>query len=86
MKHAGQAALDTIEPLLERIRAAGGLKEKSRGVFYLRSKSFLHFHEDPKGMFADIRAGATKDFDRLKVEGAASEDELLARIRASTGQ
>jgi hypothetical protein len=81
MKHAGQTALDSIEPLLQRIRAAGGLKEKSRGVFYLKSKSFLHFHEDPKGMFADVRAG--DDFDRIKVDGPASEDELIARVQAA---
>ena len=29
--------------------------EKKRGVFYFKSRAFLHFHEDPKGMFADIR-------------------------------
>ncbi len=31
------------------------LKEKSRGVFYRKSKATLHFHEDPAGLFADMR-------------------------------
>ncbi len=82
MKHAGAAALDGIEPLLARIRAAGVLKEKSRGVFYLGARAYLHFHEDPAGMFVDIRALDGKDFDRLELDGAA-EAEILARIAAS---
>ena len=81
MKHAGGAALDGIEPLLASIRAAGVLREKSRGIFYLKSRAYLHFHEDPAGMFADIRAPDGKDFDRLKLDPAA-EREILARIAA----
>ena len=81
MKHAGPAALDQLEPLLVRIRAAGVLREKSRGVFYLKSRAFLHFHEDPAGMFVDIRAADGSDFDRLKLN-AASEALVLARIAA----
>ena len=79
MKHAGAAALDHIEPLLGKIRAAGVLREKSRGIFYLKSRAYLHFHEDPAGMFADIRAIDGGDFDRLKLDKAA-EREILARI------
>ena len=83
MKHAAAAALDTLEPLLARIRALGGLKEKSRGVFYWKSKAFLHFHEDPKGMFADIRAGDSKDFDRFKVDEPAGADAVVERVRTA---
>lgn len=83
MKHAGAAALDTIEPLLAAIRGVGGLKEKTRGIFYLRSKAFLHFHEDPAGMFADIRAADGKDFDRIKIDGPAKAEALLARVKAA---
>ena len=39
MKHAGAAALEQIEPLIDRLRALPGLKEKSRGVFYLKSRA-----------------------------------------------
>jgi hypothetical protein len=85
MKHAGAAALDQLEPLLAAIRAAGALKEKSRGIFYLKSKAYLHFHEDPAGIFADIRAADGKDFDRLKVDEAAGAAELRARIAALPG-
>jgi hypothetical protein len=82
MKHAGAAVLDTIEPLLERIRAAGVLKEKSRGVFYFKSKAFLHFHEDPAGVFGDVRAADGKEFDRFKVDEAAGAQQIMARVSA----
>ena len=79
MKHAGADALDRLEPVLTRLRAYSQLREKSRGVFYLRSKAFLHFHEDPAGLFADIRAPGAADFDRIKVDDPAGVDELMGR-------
>jgi hypothetical protein len=84
VKHAGAAVLDQLEPLLARIRAAGALREKSRGVFYLKSRAYLHFHEDPAGVFVDIRAADGKDFDRMKLDQAV-ETEVLARIAAVAG-
>ena len=55
MKHAGAATLDSLEPLLSRIRALRAFQEKTRGVFYLRGRAALHFHEDPGGLYADLR-------------------------------
>lgn len=80
MKHAGAAALDRIEPLLVRIRRHTALKEKSRGCFYLKQKGFLHFHEDPAGMFADLSPAGGKGFERLKVDETGGADDLLRRI------
>jgi hypothetical protein len=80
MKHAGPAALDQLEPLLAQVRAFAGPKEKARGVFYLKSRAFLHFHEDPAGLFADIRAPDAADFDRLKVDDKVGAEALLARL------
>jgi hypothetical protein len=80
MKHAGPAALDALEPLLARIRAMQGLKEKSRGVFYFKSKAFLHFHEDPVGLFADVRAADASGFDRIQVDTDAGRQALVARL------
>ena len=79
MKHAGADALDRLEPLLHRLRATGLLKEKSRGIFYLKSRAFLHFHEDPAGLFADIRDAGGKDFERLPIVGPQDWDALVAR-------
>ena len=82
MKHAGAAALEQIEPLIDRLRALPGLKEKSRGVFYLKSRAFLHFHEDPQGMFADLRTEDGNDFDRFKVDAPESWDGFVEVARS----
>jgi hypothetical protein len=78
MKHATAAALDALEPLLAEIRTRDGLKEKSRGVFYRRGKAWLHFHEDPAGLFADLREGA--DFTRFAVGAPESRPDFLAAL------
>ncbi|WP_430418779.1 hypothetical protein [Phenylobacterium sp.] len=76
MKHAGAAALDQLETLLNALRAVPSLRETSRGVFYRRGRAFLHFHEDPRGLFADLRDGP--DFERFDVTDPAGRDALLA--------
>jgi hypothetical protein len=81
VRHAGPAALDALEPLLADLRGVVGLVEKGRGVFYRRGRAFLHFHEDPKGLFADIRNEDGGDFDRIEVTAAETWPELLALAR-----
>jgi len=76
MRHAGGAALDHLEPLLARLRQIARLKERTRGVFYLKSKAFLHFHEDPAGLFADIRAADGLAFDRYQIDSASAQEAL----------
>jgi hypothetical protein len=53
MKHAGAEVLESLEALLVHLRAIGDLRERLCGTFC--RKSFLHFHEDPAGIFADLR-------------------------------
>jgi hypothetical protein len=81
MKHAGKDTLDSIEPLLGDLRGLAGLKEKSRGAFYWKSRGFLHFHEDPKGLFADIRLADGSDFERLDVTSEAAKARLVEIAR-----
>jgi hypothetical protein len=81
MKHAGDEALDGLEELLVRIRELAGLKERKRGVFYRGSSAFLHFHEDPAGMFADVRTDS--DWQRIPVNSRAEQRALVAKIRAA---
>jgi hypothetical protein len=80
MRHAGPAALDRLEPLLAEIRAIPDLVEKSRGVFYRRSQAWLHFHEDPTGLHADLR-DAKGDFERIRVEETDERTAFLGRIK-----
>jgi hypothetical protein len=78
MKHAGPEALAALGPLLVELRARVLLKEKSSGVFYLKSRAFLHFHEDPKGYFADVRL--EEDFDRFPATTERQRATLLRRV------
>jgi hypothetical protein len=75
MKHAGPSALATIEPLLTELRTINALTEKRPGVFYRKSAAFLHFHEDPAGMFADIRVSG--EWQRLPVDTTAQRRRLV---------
>ena len=77
MKHAGAEALDAIEPLLRQVRLLPGLIEKKRGIFYRKSKAFLHFHEDAASMFADIKRSGDGDFVRLRVSTAAERKAFV---------
>ena len=81
MRHARDQDLDRIEDLLVQVRALPGLSEKKRGVFYLKSKGFLHFHEDPAGMFADLTGADGKGFNRIDVTKAAGQAALIALAR-----
>jgi hypothetical protein len=78
MKHASVQTLQRLSDLLDEIRQRERLKEKKLGIFYRKSKSFLHFHEDPAGIFADLTVGGT--FDRYPVNTAKERKELLAAI------
>lgn len=80
MKHAGAAALDQLEELLTELRARSWLKEKTRGVFYHGGKAWLHFHDDPSGLYADIRQGDA--WGRFRVSDPAEWQRLLACIDA----
>jgi len=86
MKHAGAGALDKLADLLADIRATGALKERNRGVFYFKSKAFLHFHEDPAGLFADVRTAEGGDFDRIKIDDADGRAALLEYVRRAIGE
>lgn len=81
MRHARDADLDRIEELLVRIRTLPGLTEKKRGVFYRKSRGFLHFHEDPKGMFADI----SDPDERIDVTNTAGQARLIEAARRRLG-
>jgi hypothetical protein len=81
MKHATAAALDQLEPLLQRVRALERLKERSRGVFYRSSQAFLHFHEDPAGLFADVRFAS--DWERSRVNLKSEQAALIRKIKSS---
>ena len=85
MRHITAQRLDTIESLLGSLRTIDGLVERKRGVFYVRSRAFLHFHEDGDDVYADVRF-AGDDFERLRVSTKAEQRGLLSRVRASRAE
>ncbi|MGH0029326.1 MAG: hypothetical protein ACQGVC_06025 [Myxococcota bacterium] len=78
MKHAGPATLARIAPLLEELRARSALREPRPGVFQLKSRAFLHFHDDPSGVHADVRLADA--FVRMRVETGSEQSDLLEAI------
>jgi hypothetical protein len=82
MKHASAAALHRLAPLLEKLRAVPGLVERKPGTFYHRSNAFLHFHEDPAGLFADAKLDL-KSFERHCVNTRADQTALLHSVVAA---
>ena len=81
VKHAGPLALDALNDLLDAVRTHAGLREPRRGVFYRKGKAWLHFHEDPSGLFADLRTG--EEWQRFPVSDPAGCASLLAAIDRS---
>ena len=83
MKHAGPDTFAKIVSLLDQIRALSGLREPRPGVFYRRSKAFLHFHDDASGVYADLRRIEGGDFERFKVEPNDQGATLIALIETA---
>ena len=68
MRHATDLDLDRIDALLQQVRqcVATGFVERKRGVFYLRGRAFLHFHEHDGQLLADVRIH--DDFERVSLD------------------
>jgi hypothetical protein len=81
VRHADADALDRLEPMLLQLRSIPQLKEVRRGVFYRRSKAFIHFHDDAAGLHADVRLG--DDFERHRVETEDERRHLIDKIRTA---
>ncbi|NER85036.1 MAG: hypothetical protein F6K42_37115 [Leptolyngbya sp. SIO1D8] len=80
MKHASEKAISSLSPLLQQLRSLPSLKEKKPGIFYRKSRAFLHFHEDEDEIYADVRL-QEPDFDRFPVTTPIQQATLLRAIR-----
>ena len=79
MKHANEETFAQLVPLLDQIRCrVPPLKEKGTGKFYLKSSAFLHFHDDPAGIFADLKVAG--DWQRYPVNNDADYARLLSTL------
>lgn len=79
MRHTTDAALDRLDDLLQQVRRSHpGLKERKRGAFYRGGQGWLHFHEDPGGLFADLKVAGM--WSRHPVNSAAERKAMLDRL------
>ena len=79
MRHAGAAALDRLDDLLQEVRRRHPqLRERKRGAFYRGGQGWLHFHEDPAGLFADLKIEG--EWTRFAVETAVERKVLLEHL------
>ena len=69
------------EELVDALRAIDGLDDLGQGApnFAFRSRPFLHFHEHPDGIYADVRLGGG-DFQPVWVSTPGERLELLALV------
>ena len=81
MRHARDAALDTIDDLLAEIRRHESLTERKRGAFYRKAVGFVHFHEDSAGMFADLKVDG--EWQRLRVTTRLEQKRFLTMLSSA---
>jgi hypothetical protein len=84
MRHATDAALDRLDALLRQVRRHSGLRERKRGAFYRGGQGWLHFHEDPAGLFADLKVDGM--WSRYPVNSAGERKALLDRLAATLAE
>jgi hypothetical protein len=75
MKHS---TLEALAPLLKVLRAHPALHEIRPATFHLKGRNFVHFHEEPEGIFADVLLA--KGRVHMPVSTATEQAELLQQI------
>jgi len=78
MKHADTSALAALCDVIENLRRRSILVEKPLGIFHNKGQTFLHFHKEPTGLFADLRHG--EDWQRFPVNDPEECADLLAAV------
>jgi hypothetical protein len=79
MKHASDAVLGSIEPVLLELRQLEGIRERKPGIFYRKSSAFIHFHEDAAGIFADVSGG--REWCRLPINTASERGHFVRLVK-----
>ena len=72
------STLETLAPLLAVLRGYSILNETRPATFHLEGRDFIHFHETPGGIFADVLL--SKGRVHMPVSTASDQQKLLERI------
>jgi hypothetical protein len=83
VRHATDADLDRLEPVLLELRGLAQLRERKRGYFSRGSRAFLHFHEDAGDLYVDVKLDG--DFERMKITSGTEQADFLTRVRGALG-
>ena len=83
MKHATPPALAELKALIGDLRKLPGVTERRPAIFYAKGKALLHFHEDPDGLFADIKGN--EDWERFAVNTVRERTAFLKRASKAVG-
>lgn len=77
------SALDfSHDDLVAALAALAGMVDtgaRDRPIFEFRGRPFLHFHDSPEGVYADVRFGSG-DFEPVWAATALERRALLARV------
>lgn len=57
MPHTAYEKLSDLKDILKIIRKWPKIKEPKPGIFYIKSKPFLHFHDKDEKRWVDMRKG-----------------------------
>lgn len=79
MRHATEADLDRLDPLLAELRGFPQLRERKRGYFSRGPRAFLHFHEDGGDLYVDVRLDG--EFERMRVTTSGEQAGFLSKVR-----
>ena len=80
MRDAGPDALKRLNTLLNDVRSIPGIEERRTGVFYLKSRPTLRFHEEGYGLYAQAKLG--KDWFRFDITTPADRRLFLKTLRS----
>jgi hypothetical protein len=72
------STLEILAPLLKVLRGHPTLHEIRPATFHLKGRNFVHFHEEPEGVFADVLLA--KGRVHMPVSSPTEQAELLQRI------
>jgi hypothetical protein len=72
------ATLERLQPLLNLLRDRHALREVRPAEFQVRGRGFVHFHEEPEGVVADVLLNTGRV--RMPVTSPGEQAELMERI------
>jgi hypothetical protein len=73
-----ETTLKRLTPLLSFLRSYEVLEEAGESRFLLRGRDFIHFHDDPDGLWADAKLSRGRI--RISVASASEQGELMEII------